>query len=65
MQPELIIKIAGMGLMIAIVCQLLTKAGREDIATLTTVVGIILVLFQVLDLVADLFRRVQAIFLFP
>ena len=58
MQPELIIKIAGMGLMIAIVCQLLTKAGREDIATLTTVVGIILVLFQVLDLVADLFRRV-------
>lgn len=65
MQADLIIKIAGMGLLIAIVCQLLTKAGREDIATLATLVGIVLVLFTVLDLVADLFGRVQALFLFP
>lgn len=65
MQPDVIIKIAGIGLLIAMVCQILTKAGREDIATLATIAGIILVLFTVLDMAADLFTRVQETFLFP
>lgn len=65
MEPDLIIKITGIGLLVAIVCQILTKAGREDMATLTTLAGIIVVLFTVLDLVADLLNRVQSIFLFP
>lgn len=64
MEPDIIIKIAGMGLLIAMVCQILTKAGREDIATLATVAGIIAVLFVVLDMAVDLFNRVQAAFQF-
>ncbi len=64
MEPEILIRIAGMGLLIAVICQLLTKAGREDMATLVTVAGIILTLFTVLDLVKDLFGRLQSIFLF-
>ncbi|MBQ4639974.1 MAG: stage III sporulation protein AC [Clostridia bacterium] len=63
MEPDLLIKIAGIGLMIAVICQVLSKAGREDIATLVTVAGVILVLFTVLDLVTELFSRVQAMFL--
>ena len=64
MEPDIIIKIAGMGLLIAMVCQILTKAGRDDIATLATVAGIIAVLFVVLDMAVDLFNRVQAAFHF-
>lgn len=63
MEPDLLIKIAGIGLMIAVIYQVLSKAGREDIATLVTVAGVILVLFTVLDLVTELFSRVQAMFL--
>lgn len=65
MEPDVIIKIAGLGLLLAIVCQILTKAGREDMATLATVAGIIVVLFTIVDLAADLLNRVQAAFLFP
>lgn len=65
MEPDVIIKIAGFGLIIAIVCQVLTKAGREDIATLATIAGIIVVLFTIVDLAADLLSRVQSVFLFP
>ncbi|MBQ6950868.1 MAG: stage III sporulation protein AC [Clostridia bacterium] len=63
MEPDILIKIAGVGLLIAVICQLLTKAGREDIATLVTVAGIIVVLFTVLDLVTTLLERMRNVFL--
>lgn len=63
MEPDILIKIAGIGLLIAVICQLLTKAGREDIATLVTVAGIIVVLFTVLDLVTTLLERMRNVFL--
>ena len=65
MEPDVIIKIAGLGLLLAIICQILTKAGREDMATLATVAGIIVVLFTIVDLAADLINRVQDVFLYP
>lgn len=65
MHADLLIKIAGIGLLITVICQLLNKAGREDIATLVTIAGVVLVLFTVLDLIGELFSRVQAVFLFP
>lgn len=63
MELDILIKIAGVGLLIAVICQLLTKAGREDIATLVTVAGIIVVLFTVLDLVTTLLERMRNVFL--
>ena len=63
MEPDILIKSAGVGLLIAVICQLLTKAGREDIATLVTVAGIIVVLFTVLDLVTTLLERMRNVFL--
>ena len=44
MQIDVLLKIAGIGLLVTVICQVLTKAGREDIATLATVAGMILVL---------------------
>lgn len=62
-QIDILLKIAGIGLLVAVICQLLGKAGREDIATLVTVAGLILVLLMVLNLAGQLLSQVQALFL--
>ncbi len=64
-QIDILLKIAGIGLLVAVICQLLGKAGREDIATLVTVAGLILVLLMVLNLAGQLLSQVQALFLLP
>lgn len=64
-QIDILLKIAGIGLLVAVICQLLGKAGREDIATLVTVAGLILVLLMVLNLAGQLLSQVQAMFLLP
>ena len=64
-QIDILLKIAGVGLLVAVICQLLGKAGREDIATLVTVAGLILVLPMVLNLAGQLLSQVQALFLLP
>lgn len=62
MDIDLIFKIAAIGILIAVLNQLLNRAGREDIATLVTIAGLILVLFMVIDLVSNLFENVKRIF---
>ena len=64
-QIDILLKIAGVGLLVAVICQLLGKAGREDIATLVTVAGLILVLLMVLNQAGQLLSQVQALFLLP
>ena len=46
----------------AVLNSLLTRAGREDIATLTTIAGLIIVLLMVVDLVSGLFTTVKTVF---
>lgn len=65
MQVDILLKIAGVGLMVSVICQVLSKAGREDMATLAAMAGIILVLLMVVSLAGDLLAQVQSIFLLP
>ena len=65
MQLDVLLKIAGVGLLVAVICQVLTRAGREDIATLATVAGIILVLLTVISLAGELLLQVQTVFHLP
>ena len=65
MDIEIIFKIAAIGIITSVVCQVLSRAGREDIATLVTVAGLILVLLMVLNLAGQLLSQVQALFLLP
>ena len=51
-----------MGILIFAVNQVLQKAGREDIAVLASVAGLVVVLFLVVDLVAQLLNNVKSIF---
>ena len=62
MNIDLIFKIAAIGILIAVLYQLLVRAGREDIALLTTIAGLIIVLLMVVDLVGNLFESVKRIF---
>ena len=62
MQIQALLQIAGVGLMVTVISQILTKAVREDLATLTCVAGLILVLLLVVSMAGELLRQVQAIF---
>ena len=62
MDIDLIFKIAAIGVLIAILNVLLSKSGREDIAMLATIAGLIIVLLMVVDLVSNLFDNVRRIF---
>jgi len=59
---DLIFRIAAIGILIAVLNQLLKKAEREEIATMVTIAGLIIVLLMVVDLVSNLFESVKRIF---
>ena len=61
-QVDLLFKIAGLGVVVAVLSQVLARAGREELGTLVTVVGLVIGLFLVVDLVADLFSSLKSIF---
>ena len=64
MNIEIIFKIAGVGLLTAIIGQILKQSGKEEIATLCTLSGLIIVIIMVLNLVGDLFSSLKIIFNF-
>ncbi len=61
---EIIFKLAGIGLITAIVNQILKHCGKEEIASITTLAGLIICLLMVIDLVQQLFSTVQSLFSF-
>ena len=56
MDISIIFKIAAVGIIITIICQVLKKSDRDDIATLVSLVGLIIVLTVVISMIADLCR---------
>lgn len=61
MDAEIILKIAGIGLLTAIVCVILKRSDRDDIATFATLAGLILVIVLVIDMVGGLFDTIKNI----
>ncbi len=62
MEIDIIFKIAAVGIIVTIICQLLKKSEREDIATIVSLAGLVIVLTVVLDMVVDLFDSVRSLF---
>jgi stage III sporulation protein AC len=62
MEVELLIKIAGIGMIVAVLCQVLSKAGRDEQATLLSIAGIVVILFFVIEKVGDLIGIVREVF---
>ena len=62
MEIVVIFKIAAIGLIVTILCQILKKSDRDDIATIVSLAGLVIVLTVVLDMVVDLFDSVRNMF---
>ena len=62
MDVDLIFKIAAIGILVAVLNQLLVRSGREEQATMTTLTGLIGVLMMVAQKISDLFELVKRLF---
>ena len=62
MDIEIIFKIAAVGILTAVINQILKIAGKDEIATFVTLAGIIVVLFSVVGMISDLFNTVKSLF---
>ena len=59
---EIVVKIAGVGILVAAACQLLKQTGRDDIAMITALAGLIIVLTMVIGLISTLFSNIRSVF---
>lgn len=64
MDVEIIFKIAGIGILTAVVGQVLKNSGKDDISTLATLAGVVIVLFMVIGMISDLFSTIKTMFNF-
>ena len=62
MDIEIVFKIAAVGLIIAVLNQVLIRSGREEYTVLTTLAGIVIVLMMVIPYVSELFTYVRSVF---
>ena len=62
MNIDLLLKIAGVGILIAVLHQILTNAGRDDQAMMTSLAGMVIVLTIVVKEISTLFDTVRTVF---
>ena len=62
MEVGLILKVAGVGLLVSVATQILNKSGRDEQATLVTIAGIVVVLLMLVEQIGELFSLIFATF---
>ena len=62
MDIDLIFIIAAIGILITVVCQLLKKSDRDDIAMLVAIAGLIIVLSMVITMISEFFITIKTLF---
>ena len=62
MDVNLIFRIAAVGILVSVICQVLKHSGRDDQAFLTSLAGLVLVLFWMLPYIYDLFETMKNLF---
>ena len=62
MGVNLIFKIAAVGILVSVMCQVLKHSGREEQAFLTSLAGLLLVLFWIVPYIYDLFESIRDLF---
>lgn len=63
MDYNIIIKIAAIGILTAVVSQILKNIGKDEIATIATLAGVIVVLVMAVNMISDLFEIIKNLFL--
>ena len=64
MDVDLIFKIAAIGIIVAVLNQLLARSGREEQAMMVTIAGLVVVLMMLVQQISDLFDLIKALFRF-
>lgn len=62
MEINIVFRIAAVGILVSVLNQVLIRAGREEQAMLTTLAGLVVVLFWVIQYISQLFETVQTLF---
>ena len=64
MEIDLIFKIAAIGIIVSVLNQVLSRSGREEQATMTSLAGLVVVLMMLTQKIAELFELVKSLFQF-
>ena len=62
MEVDLIFRIAAIGILVSVLNQVLSRSGRDEQATMTTLAGLVVVLMMVVREISDLFELVKNLF---
>ena len=62
MNVDLIFRIAAIGILVSVLNQVLTRSGRDEQATMTTLAGLVVVLMMVVQQISELFTLVKDLF---
>lgn len=62
MDIDVIFKVAAVGLIVAVLNQVLSRSGKEEYTMITTLSGIVIVLMMVIPYITELFRTVKSVF---
>ena len=62
MDANLIFRIAAVGILVSVICQVLKHSGRDEQAFLTSLAGLVLVLFWMIPYIYDLFETMKNLF---
>lgn len=62
MDITILFKMAAMGIIITVICLILKKSDRDDIAMMVSIVGLVIVMLVVVGMVGDLFSEIQRVF---
>ena len=62
MEVDLIFKIAAVGILVAVLNQLLVRSGREEQASMTSLAGLIVVMMLIVQKISELFALIQHVF---
>ncbi|MDD6339068.1 MAG: stage III sporulation protein AC [Butyrivibrio sp.] len=62
MEVGLIFKIAAVGILVSVIYQILKHSGREEQAFLTSLAGLILVLYWIIPIIKELFETIKSMF---
>jgi stage III sporulation protein AC len=62
MNVDLIFRIAAIGILVSVLNQVLIRSGRDEMATMTTLIGLVVVLMVVVEEISSLFDLVKDLF---
>lgn len=62
MDIEIILKVAGIGMIVTVVCQLMSRAGREEQSTMVSLAGMVVILLLLATKIGELIGMIREVF---